>query len=70
MIMPIAGGVEECKRECNKNKKCTAIEFSDAPEIGKCCVLRSCPKPVPKPDVTQAEWHGSQFKYVGYTKGK
>ena len=70
MIMPIRGGLEECKTKCNMNKECTAIEYSNVVmKIVKCCILRRCPVPVPTPNVTQAEWHGGQFKYDGYVKG-
>ena len=72
MIMPISGGLNECQKRCNMKKECTAIEYSnDAIYIGvKCCILRKCPLPVPSPQVVQAQWHGGQYKYVGYVKGK
>ena len=70
MIMPITGGLEECKTKCDMTKECTAIEYSNAAKNGeKCCVLRRCPVPVPIPNVDQANWHGGQYKYVGYAKG-
>ena len=75
MIMPIAGGLEECKSKCNMNKQCTAIEYSNSVfkspyyKAVQCCVLRRCPVPIPIPNVTQAEWHGGHFKYDGYVKG-
>jgi len=69
-IMPIAGGLDACKQECNTEKNCTAIEYamSATPNNVTCCVLRKCPSPVPTPNVTQAEWHGGIYDYVGYVK--
>ena len=71
-IMPIAGGLDACKQECNNENNCTAIEYamSATPNNVTCCVLRKCPSPVPTPNVTQAEWHGGIYDYVGYVKGK
>ena len=76
MIMPIRGGLNECKRKCDMKESCTAIEYSknvvnvESGKGEKCCVLRECPLPVPVPDVAQAEWHGGKSKYVGYVKRK
>ena len=67
MIMPIAGGLDACKELCDKEKSCTAIEYSS---IIHCCVLRKCPVPVPEPQVTDATWHDGIAKYVGYVKLK
>jgi len=69
-IMPIAGGLDACKQECNNENNCTAIEYamSATPNNVTCCVLRKCPSPVPTPNVTQAEWHGGIYDYVGYVK--
>ena len=69
MIMPITGGLYGCKTKCDMNKECTAIEHSNAANGVKCCILRRCPVPVPIPNVTQAGWHGGEFKYLGYVKG-
>ena len=70
MIMPISGGLHECQTKCNIKKECTAIEYSDDVEGAKCCVLRKCPFPVPRPQVVQAKWHNGKHKYVGYVKCK
>ena len=67
MIMPISGGLYECQTKCNMKKECTAIEFS---KDMKCCVLRKCPLPVPRPQLVQAKWHSGKSKYVGYVKCK
>ena len=71
MEMPIPGGLEACKEECNKEESCTAIEYSsDVFNTGlKCCILRKCPVPVPEPQVVDAIWH-PPAKYVGYVKRK
>jgi len=70
MIMPIAGGLEACKEKCNTVQNCNAIEYamSATPNNVTCCVLRKCPSPVPTPNVTQAEYHGGMYDYVGYAK--
>ena len=71
MEMPISGGLDACKAECDKEESCTAIEYSsNAFNAGlKCCVLRQCPVPVPDPQVIDAKWHDNS-KYVGYVKRK
>ena len=72
MIMPISGGLYECQQKCDMTKECTAIEYSTyATTYGyKCCILRKCPLPVPRPQVDQAKWHSGKYKYVGYAKSK
>ena len=72
MIMPIDGGLEACKVECNKEKSCNAIEYSSNVfnQQVKCCVLRKCPLPVPEPQVKQANYHDGKSKYVGFVKRK
>ena len=68
MIMPINGGLEKCKEECDADLSCTAFEYANATFDAdtNCCVLRNCPLPVPTPDVTQADWHTGNFNYSGY----
>ena len=64
-IMP-ANGLNNCKKKCNENNECTAIEYAHAND---CCKLLACPQPVPEPTVTQAPHHGGTFTYKGYKKG-
>ena len=68
MIMPISGGLEKCEEECNADISCTAFEYANTTfnDNTDCCILRSCPLPVPKPNVAQAEWHNGNFNYSGY----
>ena len=68
MIMPIDGGLNACKDECNNEQNCTAVEFAETTFDADtdCCVLRSCPIPVPTPATVQAEWHTGNFNYSGY----
>ena len=77
--MRIDVSLDECKEECDKEKTCTAIEYSSMVEFSskarlQCCVLRKCPVPVPEPDVADAT-HGHpkdtiKDKYTGYVKSK
>ena len=68
MIMPINGGLEKCKEECDADLSCTAFEYANTTFDAdtNCCVLRNCPLPVPTPAVTQAGWHSGNFNYSGY----
>ena len=72
MIMPIPGGLQACKEKCNGLEECTAFEYALTTwdDDTDCCILRNCPLPVPKPEVTQAKWHDGSFDYVGYAKRK
>ena len=65
MIMP-SNGLNNCKKKCNENNDCTAIEYADAND---CCKLLACPQPVPEPTVMQAPHHGGSYTYKGYMKG-
>ena len=68
MIMPISGGLEKCKEECDADASCTAFEYAERTFNAKtdCCILRNCPLPIPTPTVVQANWHNGKFDYSGY----
>ena len=72
MIMPINGGLDACKDACNNEQNCTAVEYAETTfdTSTDCCVLRSCPIPVPTPTTVQAEWHTGNFNYSGYASSK
>ena len=72
MIMPVNGGLDGCKKLCNNNSECDAIEYAPSPGEGKvdCCILVKCDGSVPEPTETGEHYHpGQDYEYNGYKKG-
>ena len=68
MVMPITGGLKQCKQECDTDLSCTAFEYAKTTPNAStdCCILRQCSLPVPTPQVIQANWHNQTFDYSGF----
>ena len=62
---PKTGKLHDCEDKCLGTPTCTAIHFS--PKSPKDCVLRACPKPVPKPTWKHKNYKGyTVIRYPGY----